>query len=81
MTEERRSYKISSRDAQYVLEEIRDAGLKEGPDADYTMVENKFSGTITFNENGDRVSADYEVWKVVKEDDQYTYERIKVISL
>ena len=39
------------------------------------------SGTITFSDIGDRVSADYEVWKVVSEDDQYMYERIKVISL
>jgi len=39
------------------------------------------SGTITFDENGDRVSADFEVWKVVEENGTYSYERVKVISL
>lgn len=39
------------------------------------------SGMITFDENGDRVSADFEVWKVVEEDGIYSYETIKVISL
>ena len=39
------------------------------------------SGTITFDENGDRVSADFEVWKVVEEGGAYSYETIKVISL
>jgi ABC-type branched-subunit amino acid transport system substrate-binding protein len=39
------------------------------------------SGTITFSSNGDRVSGDFEVWKVVKEGDQYKYDRIEIISL
>ena len=39
------------------------------------------SGTITFNELGDRASGDFEVWKVVKDGDTYKYERVKVISL
>lgn len=39
------------------------------------------SGTISFAENGDRKGGSYEVWKVVKEDGEYKYERIKVISL
>ena len=36
---------------------------------------------ITFDENGDRVSADFEVWKVVEENGTYSYERVEVISL
>lgn len=39
------------------------------------------SGTITFNEIGDRSSGDFEVWKVVKVAGEYQYERVKVISL
>jgi ABC-type branched-subunit amino acid transport system substrate-binding protein len=39
------------------------------------------SGTITFSPVGDRVSGDFEVWKVVKEAGEYKYERVKVISL
>ena len=39
------------------------------------------SGSITLSANGDRVSGDFEVWKVVKDGDTYTYERVKVISL
>ena len=39
------------------------------------------SGTITFSPVGDRVSGDFEVWKVVKEAGKYKYERVKVISL
>ena len=39
------------------------------------------SGTITFNDMGDRTSGDFEVWKVVKEAGKYKYERVKVISL
>lgn len=39
------------------------------------------SGSITLSENGDRVSGDFEVWKVIKEGDTYKYERVKVISL
>ncbi|MBA7620892.1 Leucine-, isoleucine-, valine-, threonine-, and alanine-binding protein [subsurface metagenome] len=39
------------------------------------------SGTITFSPVGDRISGDFEVWKVVKEAGEYKYERVKVISL
>ena len=39
------------------------------------------SGTITFNEIGDRTSGDFEVWKVIKDGDTYKYERVKIISL
>lgn len=39
------------------------------------------SGTITFNELGDRASGDFEVWKVVKEDGEYKYVKVRVISL
>ncbi len=39
------------------------------------------SGAITLASNGDRVSGDYEVWKVVKNGSTYTYATVKVISL
>ncbi len=39
------------------------------------------SGIITFSPVGDRISGDFEVWKVVKEAGEYKYERVKVISL
>jgi len=39
------------------------------------------SGSITLSVDGDRVSGDFEVWKVVKDGDTYKYERVKVISL
>ena len=39
------------------------------------------SGSITLSDNGDRVSGDFEVWKVIKDGDTYKYERVKVISL
>ena len=39
------------------------------------------SGSITFNEIGDRTSGDFEVWKVVKDGDTYKYARVKIISL
>ena len=39
------------------------------------------SGSISLAANGDRVSGDYEVWKVVKTSDSYAYQRVKVISL
>ncbi len=39
------------------------------------------SGLITLSANGDRVSGDFEVWKVVKDGAAYKYERVKVISL
>ena len=39
------------------------------------------SGSITMNSYGDRVSGDYEVWKVVQSGSTYTYARVKVIAL
>lgn len=39
------------------------------------------SGTITFNEIGERTSADFEVWKVIKDGDTYKYGIVKIISL
>jgi len=39
------------------------------------------SGSITLSTDGDRVSGDFEVWKVVKDGDTYKFERVKVISL
>ena len=39
------------------------------------------SGSITLSANGDRVSGDFEVWKVIKDGDTYRFERVKVISL
>ena len=39
------------------------------------------SGSITMNQYGDRVSGDYEVWKVVQSGSTYTYARVKVIKL
>ncbi len=39
------------------------------------------SGSITLDEWGDRVSGDFEVWKVVPDGDGFAYERIKVISI
>jgi ABC-type branched-subunit amino acid transport system substrate-binding protein len=39
------------------------------------------SGAITLASNGDRVSGDYEVWKVVKTGSTYAYGKVKVISL
>jgi ABC-type branched-subunit amino acid transport system substrate-binding protein len=39
------------------------------------------SGSITMASNGDRVSGDYEVWKVVKSGSTYGYQRVKIISL
>ena len=39
------------------------------------------SGSITLSADGDRVSGDFEVWKVVKDGDTYKFERVKVISL
>jgi len=39
------------------------------------------SGTITFDELGDRTSGDFEVWKVVKEAGEYKFVKIKIISL
>ena len=39
------------------------------------------SGSITLSAHGDRVSGDFEVWKVVKDGDTYQFQRVKVISL
>ena len=39
------------------------------------------SGTITFDELGDRTSGDLEGWKVVKEAGEYKFVKIKIISL
>lgn len=39
------------------------------------------SGSITLSANGDRVSGDFEVWKVVKDGDTFKFARVKVISL
>jgi ABC-type branched-subunit amino acid transport system substrate-binding protein len=39
------------------------------------------SGSITLNQNGDRVSGDYEVWKVVKNGSTYSYAKVKIIKL
>ncbi|GFP33722.1 branched-chain amino acid transport system substrate-binding protein, partial [Candidatus Hakubella thermalkaliphila] len=39
------------------------------------------SGTITFDEKGDRVSGTYEVWKVDLVEGEYSWERIGLISL
>lgn len=39
------------------------------------------SGSITFDSYGDRVSGDYEVWKVVKSGTTYSYAKVKIISL
>lgn len=39
------------------------------------------SGTITFDERGDRVSGTYEVWKVDLVEGEYSFERIGLISL
>ena len=39
------------------------------------------SGSITMASNGDRVSGDYEVWKVVKSGTTFSYARVKVIKL
>ena len=39
------------------------------------------SGSVTLDANGDRMSGDFEVWKVVKDGDTYKFERVKVISL
>jgi ABC-type branched-subunit amino acid transport system substrate-binding protein len=38
------------------------------------------SGTITFDQSGDRVTASYEVWKVDKEGEEYKLNKVKVIS-
>ncbi|MBD3397666.1 hypothetical protein GF412_00835 [Candidatus Micrarchaeota archaeon] len=48
MAGERRSYKINGADARIAMEEIR-SRFQEGPERDYTMVENPFNGNITVN--------------------------------
>ncbi len=42
---------------------------------------NGTSGTITFDDDGNRVSSDYEVWNVVKSGSSYKFGRVKIISL
>lgn len=54
---------------------VREALLEIGKDY------NGASGTITFDDQGDRVSGVYEVWKVVKEGDQYKNVRVKLIPV
>jgi len=39
------------------------------------------SGTISFDEQGDRVSGIYELWKVVKEGPEYKFVRVKLIPV
>jgi len=39
------------------------------------------SGTITFDDQGDRVSGTYEVWKVVREGTEYKFARVKLIPM
>lgn len=39
------------------------------------------SGTITFDQQGDRISAIYEVWQVVKQGDKYTFKQVKLVEL
>jgi ABC-type branched-subunit amino acid transport system substrate-binding protein len=65
---------------------IKQAGYKDGAviSAALKKLGNGYagvSGTITFANNGDRLGGIYEVWKVVNEDGQYNFQRIKVISL
>lgn len=38
------------------------------------------SGLITFDQSGDRVTANYEIWKIVKEGDQYKFTKDRIIS-
>jgi branched-chain amino acid transport system substrate-binding protein len=39
------------------------------------------SGTITLNQNGDRISGTYQVWKVVNTNGTYSYTTVKTIAL
>ena len=58
-------------DGEKIKDQLRDIGKNyEGA-----------SGTINFNELGDRTSGDFEVWEVVKEDGAYKFARVKIISL
>ena len=63
--------KVGADDAAQIAAEVRNIARN------YPGV----SGSITLSANGDRVSGDFEVWKVVKDGDTYKYERVKVISL
>lgn len=56
-------------------EKVRQALLEVGKN--YQGV----SGTITFDDQGDRVSGTYEVWKVVKEGTEYRFARVKLIPM
>lgn len=38
------------------------------------------SGTITFDQQGDRISGTYEVWKVVKKGKDYVFEQVKLVE-
>jgi ABC-type branched-subunit amino acid transport system substrate-binding protein len=65
---------------------IKQAGYKDGAAISAALKKlgkgyAGISGTITFADNGDRLGGIYEVWKVVNEDGQYKFQRIKVISL
>jgi ABC-type branched-subunit amino acid transport system substrate-binding protein len=65
---------------------IKQAGYKDGAAISAALKEvgkgyAGVSGTITFADSGDRLGGIYEVWNVVKEDGQYMFQRIKVISL
>lgn len=65
---------------------IEQAGYSDGAAISNALKEigkgySGISGTITFADNGDRLGGMYEVWKVVKEDGQYKYQRVKDISL
>jgi branched-chain amino acid transport system substrate-binding protein len=39
------------------------------------------SGTITFDEGGDRLGGIYEIWEVVKEDGEFKFKRVDMITL
>ena len=63
--------KVGGTDAAKIAAEV----LKEG------VKYNGASGSITLASNGDRVSSDYEVWKVVKNaNNTYSFQRVKLIS-
>ncbi|MBE0466303.1 MAG: ABC transporter substrate-binding protein [Candidatus Desulforudis sp.] len=39
------------------------------------------SGTITFDEGGDRIGGLYEIWNVIKEDGEFKFNRVDMITL
>ena len=63
------------RAGKYEAAAIREALLEIGQDYDGA------SGTITFAENGDRVSGIFEVWKVEKIDGAYKNVQVKLIEI